>query len=174
MHPPLGACGVWTHAGRDAAHPTPSACMCARRYSKGRSLFLRYGLKGPRRVRLVEMSCAKLMHPPLGACGVWTHAGRDAAHPTPSACMCARRYSKGRSSFLRYGLKGPRRVRLVEMSCAQLHASTLGCLWSLDACGMMRCGAPHTPRLHVCKALQQGAVIIFALWIEGPKEGEAG
>ena len=39
---------------------------------------------------------------------------------------------------------------------------------------MMRCGAPHTQRLHVCKALQQGAVIIFALWIEGPKEGEAG
>ena len=53
------------------------------------------------------------------------------------------------------------------MSCAQLHASTLGCLWSLDACGT-RCGAPHTQRLHVCKALQQGAVIIFALWIEGP------
>ena len=54
------------------------------------------------------------------------------------------------------------------MSCAQLHASTLGCLWSLDACGMMRCGAPHTPRLHVCKALEGAAAIIFALWIEGP------
>ena len=170
MHPPLGACGAWTHADDcDAAHPTPSACMCARRYNKGRSSFLRYGLKGPRRVRLVEMSCAQLHASTLGclwsldACGMM----RCGAPHTQRLHVCKALQQRAVIIFALW-IEGPRRVRLVEMSCAQLHASTLGCLWSLDACGMMRCGAPHTPRLHVCKALEGAAAIIFALWIEGP------
>src|SRR5690242_3501530 len=113
------------------------------------------------------------MHPPLGACLVWTRGRCVMVHPTPGACMCARRCSQAPSIANVFEPNDPGRVALVEMSCARLHASTLGCLSGLDAWEVCH-GAPHTRRMHVCKALQPGALNSKRFRTKRRHEGGAG